>query len=50
MKRFVAERNIANFTAALSEEVDPARRALLEKLLTDEKAKLAEARAAERRK
>jgi hypothetical protein len=47
VQRYIAEQNIQNFKAALAEETDGTRRALLERLLAEEMAKLAEARAAE---
>ncbi len=41
MQRFIAERNIQHFKAALAREADETRRALLERLLGEEQAKLA---------
>jgi hypothetical protein len=45
VNRYIAERNIANFKAAIAQETDPARRSVLEKLLIEERARLAEAKA-----
>lgn len=41
MDTFVARLNIAHFQKCLASEPDPAKRALLERLLIDEEAKLA---------
>jgi hypothetical protein len=45
VKRFVAQQNIENFKAALASESDPERRAVLERLLAEEEARLDQARA-----
>jgi len=41
VQRFIAEQNIQHFKAALARETDEGRRFLLERLLAEEKAKLA---------
>jgi hypothetical protein len=48
VQRFIADQNIQHFKAALAHEKDESRRAVLERLLAEEEAKLAQERAAAR--
>jgi hypothetical protein len=43
--KFVAEQNIHNFRASLARETDAERRAMLERLIAEEEAKLVKERA-----
>jgi hypothetical protein len=48
VQKFVAEQNIHNFRASLARETDAERRAMLERLIAEEAAKLAEEQASAR--